>query len=111
MEPQLCSACHFALSETFYFCPNCGKRIKEPPMSAMKQIGIYALSILLPPLGLVPGIRYLLQKDQKVKTIGIVAIILTIISTVITLWFTMTLFNQLNQTMNIQKQQIQDLGL
>ena len=99
MDQQICPACHLSLSESFYFCPNCGKKIKEPPVSTTvgKQVGIYAMSILLPPLGLWPGIKYLLQKDQKAKTIGIIAIVLTIFSTIITSWIAINFFNQLNK--------------
>ena len=45
----------------------------------MTQAGIYVGSILLAPLGLVWGIRYLRQSDQKSKIIGIVAIVLTLL--------------------------------
>jgi hypothetical protein len=113
MDPQVCVVCHLPLNENFYFCPNCGKKIKEPPpsVSFSKQLGVYALSIFLPPLGLWPGIKYLLQNDQKVKTVGMIAIVLTIISTIFTLWITFAAFNQVNQTVQTQQQQLQELGL
>lgn len=113
MDPLPCTICHFPLSDTFYFCPNCGKKIKEPPvsLSVSKQIGIYALSIFLPPLGLWPGIKYLLQKDQKAQIVGMVAILLTIVSTILTLWLTFAAYNQLTQTINTQTRQINELGL
>ncbi len=108
-----CSACNFPLTETFSFCPNCGKKIKDPPVSISlaTQIGIYLLSILLPPLGLWPGIKYIVKHDQKAQTIGMIAILLTIVSTIFTLWVTFAAFNQLNQTINTQTQQIEELGL
>ena len=104
MDQKICPACHLSLSESFYFCPNCGKKIKEPPVSTTvgKQVGIYAMSILLPPLGLWPGIKYLLQKDQKAKTIGIIAIVLTTFSTIITSWIAINFFNQLNKIIGSQ---------
>ena len=104
MDQKICPSCRLSLSENFYFCPNCGKKIKEPPVSttALKQIGIYLLSIFLPPLGLWPGIKYLLQKEQKAKTIGIIAIILTIISTAVTFWISIDFFNQLNKIIGTQ---------
>ena len=86
MDQQLCRFCNSPVSANFFFCPTCGKKINEPPITVAKQIGIYAISILLPPLGLWPGIKYVLQKDEKTKLVGIVAIILTIISSVITIW-------------------------
>jgi len=98
--------------ENFYFCPNCGKKIKEPPLSTSigKQIYIYALSILLPPLGLWPGIKYLLQGSTKARIIGIVAIVLTIISTVLTIKITLDFVNSQINTADTQLQQLENLG-
>lgn len=108
----ICPFCNFAIpeSENAYFCPNCGKKIKEPPITISKQIGIYVLSIFLPPLGLFPGIKYLLQEDEKKKMVGLVAIILTILSTVVTVWLTMSLLNNITGGLNSQLQQYQMLG-
>lgn len=113
MDSQFCPVCHFPVTETSYFCPNCGKKIKEPPVSVTigKQISIYAISILLPPLGFWPGIKYVMQEDQKAKTVGLIAIVLTIISTILTLWLSFAAFNLFNQAMNTQTQQLQNLGL
>ncbi len=65
-----------------------------------KQIFIYLMSALLPPLGLWPAIKYLKQKDQKSRMIGFIAIVLTIISTVITIWFTLGFINTFNRELN-----------
>lgn len=80
--------------------------MKEAPISVSigKQIGIYALSVLLPPLGLWPGLKYLKSTDSKVKTVGIIAIALTIISIIITLWISVGIFSQVNQGINSQLQ-------
>jgi hypothetical protein len=110
MEPTTCPSCHFVAQESFFFCPNCGKKIKEPPVSIGigKQLSIYLISIFFPPFGLWPGITYLLDKNEKAKIIGIVAIVLTILSTIVTTWY--TLYKQLNQAMSSQMQ-VQTLGL
>lgn len=81
-----CPTCHTKLQPNFYFCPNCGRKVKgaPPSVSVISQIGVYALSFFLPPLGLVPGVKYLLQPDRKVKTVGIICIALTALSVVIT---------------------------
>lgn len=113
MDQQFCPFCKFPISFNFRFCPNCGKQIQGSSVSTTitKQIGLYAISIFLPPLGLWPGIKYILQKDQKAKIIGAVAISLTILSTIITTMLTINLFNQLNNTLTImQKVQYQNLG-
>lgn len=76
--------------------------MKDPPLSKTiaKQIGIYLLSALLPPFGLVPGIKYLRQKDDKSKMIGIAALVLTVLSSAVNIWLFFQLFNQLNSTVN-----------
>ena len=85
---QKCKYCYFNVTANNFFCPNCGKEVKARPLDTGigKQIGIYSLSVLLPPLGLWPGIKYLRSADTKAKKVGIVAILLTIIATIITFW-------------------------
>lgn len=110
MEQTTCKFCGFPVSTNFYFCPNCGKKLNEPPITTAKEIGVYLLSVFLPPLGLWPGIKYLLQKNEKAKRIGAIAIILTIISAVITIWISVVAINNINQGLNSQINQYQNLG-
>ena len=110
MNPTVCPFCHFTLNEAFYFCPNCGKKISEPPITTLKEISVYLISILLPPLGLIPGIKYLFSKNQRTKRAGIIAITLTILSTIITVWISVVMFNNLSQGINSQLNQYQNLG-
>ena len=93
-------------------CPNCGKEIPKPPLATTvgKQLGIYVLSIFLPPLGLWPGIKYVLQNDKKANIIGFVAIVLTIFSSIITICITVNFVNKLQKTINNQSVQQQNLG-
>jgi hypothetical protein len=95
MEQTFCTLCHIPLLDTYFFCPNCGKKIHEPALSTtlLKQLGIYALSIFLPPLGLWPGIRYLRQPDKNAHIVGWIAIFLTVISIVATAWSVMQIIN------------------
>lgn len=112
MEQKTCKFCGFPVTENYYFCPNCGKKIKEPPLSVSfgKQLGIYALSIFLPPLGLWPGIKYILQKERNAKIIGIIAIVLTTISTIITINLTINLLTNPFGADTRQLQKLQNLG-
>ena len=84
----ICPSCHQPIKPEYYFCPNCGANLKEKtaPISVWAQIGIYALSIFLPPLGLWPGIKYIMKKDKQAKTVGIIAVALTLVSSLITIW-------------------------
>jgi uncharacterized membrane protein YqaE (UPF0057 family) len=113
LKQQSCRFCGFPVSENFYFCPGCGKKLIEPPITLLKTLGVYAISIFLPPFGLVPAVKYLLQNNPKSKKVGIVAIILTIISTIIAVWLTMGLINQMNQSIMQQANldQYKSLGL
>jgi hypothetical protein len=107
MEPQLsCPNCKQNIAAQDFFCPNCGKKIKDKPQSTtvLRQIYVYLLSALLPPLGLWPAVKYLKQKDNKSKMIGYIAVALTVISVVISLWwyfnFIKTATQQINQQLN-----------
>lgn len=97
----ICVACHFANQPTAYFCSNCGKPLKDksPSSTITKQAAIYFVSIFLPPCGLWYVWKYLRQPDAKLKNIGIVALILTIISTVFTILYSMAAVNSIIQSM------------
>lgn len=103
MEPLVnCKKCQLPILPSFYFCPNCANplRSKPLPITIGKQIGIYLLSLLLPPLGLVPGIKYLFQKSGKAKMVGMVAVLLTIISTVVTLYYASIFIKKFTDQLN-----------
>lgn len=108
---QECKFCKNSISQTVFYCPICGKKLREPPLSTgiIKQLGVYAISVLLPPLGLIPAVKYLLSKEKHAKIIGIIALILTIISTVITLMYSAILLNQITSQLN-QFNDLQNLG-
>lgn len=81
----LCPACQFKIQNDWFFCPNCGRNLKEKPpeISIGKQIIIYLVSFFLTPLGLGWGLKYVRSTDKKVKTIGIISIVLTILSIIL----------------------------
>jgi len=108
--PLACPVCHQPVAPEWHFCPNCGKELRTKPVrvSALTQIGIYALSIFLPPLGLWPGIKYLGREGREAKIVGAVAIILTIISSVVTVWLT---FHYLQNYLSIYSGLISPGGL
>lgn len=78
----LCLACQFKVQDDWFFCPNCSRNLKEKPLviSIGKQIIIYFVSFFLTPLGLGWGLKYVRSTDKKVKAIGIISIILTVLS-------------------------------
>jgi len=103
---ETCPVCHQPILPNYYFCPNCGANLKDKAkdISALTQIALYALALFLPPLGLWPGIKYLMKSDPKAKKIGIIIIVLTVISSAITIWAIFSLFNvylgELNSTVS-----------
>ena len=108
----VCPFCQFSLPSEFYVCPNCQKKIKDPPLSTTtgKQLAIYAISILLPPLGLWPGIKYLRDDDPKAKKIGLAAIVLTVVSFVVSTWISIAVLGTVNKMYTSQIKQYQNLG-
>ena len=98
MEQKLCSVCKFGIIDGYNFCPNCGTKLKDidNTVSVEKQIGVYLLSFFLPPLGLFPGFKYLKNPDDKVKHVGLIAIFLTLLSTIISIWLFVGFINKVN---------------
>src|SRR5690242_929995 len=84
-ELTACPGCAQTIPADAYFCPNCGKELREKALTVSrgKQIGVYLVSFFLPPFGLYPAIKYIRQPDPQVKLIGWVALVLTILSFII----------------------------
>lgn len=91
---QLCSYCHQPLKPEYYYCPNCGKAVHEPPLSItpLTQLGIYVFSIILPMICYLaitkwPGLKYYRSSDEKTKQVGAIAIILLVLSSFVTFYY------------------------
>ena len=110
MKPLTCPVCHQPVSENDYFCSNCGQNLKPIPLptNIYSLFLLYIKCLLLPPMGVVWGIRYLKQKDTKSKITGLIAIIITVIILEIALKITLSLIDTVNKQVNSQ---LQDLGL
>lgn len=82
-----CPFCGVQIEAEDYFCPNCGKKVREKPLSTSigRQLVVYTVSLLLPPFGLVWVPRYW-RISRAGKKIAYVIILLTIISLVISVW-------------------------
>ncbi|OGH10494.1 MAG: hypothetical protein A2857_00810 [Candidatus Levybacteria bacterium RIFCSPHIGHO2_01_FULL_36_15] len=97
-----CPYCKFNITPNIYFCPNCGKKLKDKPLSTstLKQTGVYLVSLLIPPSGLWYGYKYLKQGDYKSKIIGIIAVVITLVSLIFTVKLTVDVINSVNQSLN-----------
>ena len=84
----MCPICATQITPEWFFCPNCGKELREKPFSVSigKQIGMYLVSFFLAPIGLHWAVRYLRYKDIKAKRLGLFIIVLTGMSVSITLF-------------------------
>jgi len=89
----MCQVCHQPILPQYYFCPNCGTKLNEAPLSTSveTQAWIYAFSIILPMIAFIfvtrwPGVKYFKSNDPKTKQIGQIAWALIILSTIITIW-------------------------
>ncbi len=105
IAPASCPQCHQPSQPDWYFCPHCGKDLRAKPRSTtvLAQLGIYALSLFLPPLGLWPGIKYLREDDPLAQRVGMIAIGLTVVSTIVTIWisyaFVQSYIGTINQSL------------
>ena len=102
----LCPVCHQPIQSEFYFCPNCGKSLKEKPLSTSisARIILYTLSIVTPMLCFLTisswrGWKYFKSSDPRAKQIGVIAIILITLSTIVTVWLVYSFTIQLTQTL------------
>ena len=88
MQPT-CPTCHLAMQSTWYFCPNCGKQLAEPPVviSIPKQFLIYLVSFFLSPLGLGWALKYIKHPDRKVRIVGAISLFLTFLALGLTFFY------------------------
>lgn len=112
MELTVCPTCNKEITPTDYFCPQCGKKLKNKPPSATvaRQIFVYTISFFLPPFGLIPAIAYFRQKDSESKKIGFIAVTLTVISILLSLWLVTKFIKQFNQELNSQIKLYNEIG-
>ena len=97
-----CPFCSTQIDATAYFCPNCGKKIREKPLGidAKSQILLYLVSLLLPPLFIGRTIRYMRSTDPKSRLVGMISLFMTIVAIVVISWITVSFMQKLNSQIN-----------
>lgn len=108
-QPILCPACHVAIKQSDYFCFNCGKNLHPAPpsLSFGSLTGFSIGSIVLPPMGIIWGFRYIRSQDSKAKIFGFVLIGLTVIELFILTDITVKAYNTINEQIQQQLPNIQ----
>ena len=99
---NICKVCHQPVSGKDFFCPNCGNNLKEKemPISGIVQTGLYALAIFVPPMGLWPGVKYIMKKSKYAKKVGYITVGLTLVSSFFTIWSIFVLFGSYVEQIN-----------
>lgn len=105
----ICPKCKTEVQPESYFCPNCGKalKLKKISTSAVNQMAAYAVSLLLPPLGLYYTYKYFKLGTDGGKIIASVTVVLTVLSLFFSWWFLKNISIALHQYQN----EFQSLGI
>lgn len=108
-----CPFCNTQIDPAAFFCPNCGKKVREKPISTGlgSQILLYLLSLFLPPLNLILTIRYLKSPDSKAKKIGFASLGLMTVGIILAVWLAAGVTKSVNQQVNQQLKMYQNIGL
>ena len=108
-----CPFCHTQIDPVAYFCPNCGKKVPEKPISTglWPQVLLYLLSFFLPPLNLILTIRYLKSPDPKAKQVGLISLGLMTVGIVLAVWIAAGVLKSVNEQVNTQLKQYQNLNI
>jgi len=108
VEPEpiifTCKYCAYPISKESFYCPHCGKKLREKPASLgiLSLLLLFVLSTFLPPLGLGMTIRYIKAEDKTAKIVGWISLVLTISAIFITILLAKSMFEDLNQQINSQ---------
>ncbi len=92
----ICPQCHQPVLPEYYYCPNCGKKLEERPLSTGigAQLWLYTYTLVIMPLTAYlaykswKGVAYFRSEDPKAKRIGLIAIILLVGTIIFVIWST-----------------------
>lgn len=77
---MLCPFCAKEIDPKAYYCPECGKKVREKPvpLGFWPIVALFALCIFLPPFNIGLTIKYMKSPDPKAKKIGVISLIVMI---------------------------------
>ncbi len=101
---MLCTKCGSEISETDYFCPQCGVKIRNPRLSVSfgAQAKAYLVSALFPPFGLWYAYRYMKNGDAQSKKIALAVVLVNLVFFFITLWLAGKMLDYANREVEQQ---------
>ena len=98
----VCKNCRAAVTPDEYFCPNCGKKLKDksPATTAAEQAKVYIISLVFWPFGSIYIWRYLRQEDAKSRMIGWIALVITLVIGILVAWTLQVFIGEFNKQLN-----------
>ena len=104
--PMFCKYCSQPITPLDYFCPNCGKKLKDKPVSLgiWALIWLFILSAFLPPLGFGLTLRYIRSEDSTARIVGWISVIVTVVAIILAVVWTKSAMDSFSKTLNQQMQ-------
>lgn len=101
-----CKFCSATVSVGDYFCRDCGKKLKEKPVSLgpLPLLWLFVLSAFLPPFGIGLSIKYIRDQNEKARVVGWVSLLITAIVIILSVQFTLSAMQTINQQINSEMQ-------
>lgn len=108
-DPPMCPFCHVTVRPMDYFCSNCGKNLHPAPLgiTLYDQVKLYLGSVFLAPMGIIWGMRHLREKEDKSKIVGVIAMLLSVITLIVAIQYTISFANTINSQVGKQLQGIE----
>lgn len=115
---NICPQCHQPILPEYYFCPNCGKKLEEVPLSTTiwAQLWLYVFTLIIMPFTAYlayrhwQGIAYVRSKDPKARRMGLISIGILIGTIAFLIWSLWTGIAQLQESIQAQQNNLNSLG-
>ena len=107
----VCPFCHIAVRPADYFCSNCGKNLHPAPLGTgvFDIAKLYLGSVFFTPMGIFWGMRYLREKNNTSIIVGVIAMLLSLVTLIVAIQYTVSFMNTINSQMGKQFQGIEGL--